>query len=365
MLLPQAREVGAGGGRHLRRLGGGLGGNVRDLSGDLLGGAGGFQQHAGSVVDGKLYQVVGIEAHLDHGAVTDAGDRILIAVQLDLAVLADGAPSAPQEQRVEGIEIGDAAMIGRQAVAEAGIGTLPGSRVEAGVVLQLHPGPEGGVQLVDGAHAGDLGFALELVLDGLVGGLDLAFAICLIGWVAHPLDTQLDQDGEQVAGEIDLAAVYVDARRDAVAQQAVAEAVEQGRQLLVEVVFAEQDLAGEIVEPQEQVGLLAASGSVEPDAVAGVGLYQSQGVGRLEGAEGGACVVAEHKVAGALGEALLGQEAIHGAIRDARDLGAELASAAISLRSCETLLVGSSLIRFSSLARSAGSWTRGEVGRGR
>ena len=130
--------------------------------------------------------------------------------------------------------------------------------------------------------------------------------------------------GEQVAGEIDLAAVDVDAHRDAVAQQAVAEAVEQGRQLLVEVVLAEQDLAGEVVEPQEQVGFLAASGSVEPDAVAGVGLYQSQGVGRLEGAEGGACVVAEHEVAGALGEAVLGQEAVDGAIRDARYLGAEL-----------------------------------------
>ena len=46
-------------------------------------------------------------------------------------------------------------------------------------------------------------------------------------------------------------------------------------------------------------------------------------------------------------------------------LGPSLASAAISLRSCETLLVGTSSISFSSLARSAGSWTRGEVGRGR
>ena len=36
----------------------------------------------------------------------------------------------------------------------------------------------------------------------------------------------------------------------------------------------------------------------------------------------------------------------------------------MSLRSCGTLLVGSSLISASSLARSAASWTRAEVGRG-
>ena len=132
---------------------------------------------AGSVVDGKGGEVIGIEADLDDGAMGDAGDRILIAVQLDATVLADGAASTPQEQRVERVQIGDAALLGRQAVAEAGIGTLAGSGEDAGVVLQVHPGPEGGVQLVDGAEAGDLGLALELVLDDLVGGLDLALAV--------------------------------------------------------------------------------------------------------------------------------------------------------------------------------------------
>ena len=66
-----------------------------------------------------------------------------------------------------------------------------------------------------------------------------------------------------------------------------------------------------------------AFGGVEPDTVAGVGLHQSQGVRRFEGAEGGARVVGEQAVAGALGEAVVGQEAIHGAIRDALDPGAE------------------------------------------
>ena len=174
-----------------------------------------------------------------------------------------------------------------------------------------------------GADAGELRLTLELVLDDLVGSLDLALAVGLIGLVAHPLDVQFDQDSEQMARDVDLAVVDIDARRDTVAQQAVAEAVEQGGQLLVEVVLAEQDLAGEVVEPQEQVGFLAATGSVEPDAVAGVGLHQSQGVGRLEGAKGGARIVGEQAVAGALGEAVVGQEAVHGAIRDARDLGAE------------------------------------------
>ena len=124
---------------------------------------------------------------------------VLIAVQLDPAVLADGAALAPQEQRVERVEIGDAALIGRQAVAEAGIGALAGSGEDAGVVVQIHPGPEGGVQLVESADAGDLRLALELVLDDLVGGLDLALAVGLIRRVAYVLDVQFDQDGDQVA----------------------------------------------------------------------------------------------------------------------------------------------------------------------
>ena len=136
MLLAQAGEPGARRSRHLRRLGGGLGGDVGNLCGDLLGGAGGLEQNAGGVVDGKLCEVVGIEADLDDGAMPDAGDRILIAVQLDPTVLADGAACPPQEQSVEGIEIGDAALIGRQAVAEAGIGALAGSGEDAGVVVQ-------------------------------------------------------------------------------------------------------------------------------------------------------------------------------------------------------------------------------------
>ena len=46
-------------------------------------------------------------------------------------------------------------------------------------------------------------------------------------------------------------------------------------------------------------------------------------MGRLEGAEGGALIVGEQAVTGAHGEVVVGQEAIQGAIRDARDLGAE------------------------------------------
>ena len=53
---------------------------------------------------------------------------------------------------------------------------------------------------------------------------------------------------------------------------------------------------------------------------------QAPGPGRggFEGTEGGASIVGEHEEAGALGEAVIGQEAIQGAIRDARDPGAEL-----------------------------------------
>ena len=137
------------------------------------------------------------------------GRRILIAVQLDLAVLADGAVGAPQEQGIEGVQVGDAALIGPKSVAEAGVGALPGSGENAGVVLQVHPRPEGGVQLVDGADAGDLGLALELVLDDLVGGFDLALAVGLIGRVADPLDVQFDQDGEQVAGYVNFPVIHV------------------------------------------------------------------------------------------------------------------------------------------------------------
>ena len=94
MLLAQAGEPGARRSRHLRRLGGGLGGDVGDLCGDLLGGAGGLDQNAGGVVDGKLCEVVGIEADLDDGAMPDAGDRILIAVQLDPTAARRSVPAA-------------------------------------------------------------------------------------------------------------------------------------------------------------------------------------------------------------------------------------------------------------------------------
>ena len=108
---------------------------------------------------------------------------------------------------MKAVEIGDAALIGRQAVAEAGIGALAGSGEDAGVVVQIHPGPEGGVQLVESADAGDLGLALELVLDDLVGGLDLALAVGLIGRVAYVLDVQFDQDGDQVARDVNFSVV--------------------------------------------------------------------------------------------------------------------------------------------------------------
>ena len=52
------------------------------------------------------------------------------------------------------------------------------------------------------ADAGDLGLALELVLDDLVGGLDLALAVGLIRRVAYVLDVQFDQDGDQVARDV-------------------------------------------------------------------------------------------------------------------------------------------------------------------
>ena len=66
-----------------------------------------------------------------------------------------------------------------------------------------------------------LGFALELIFDDLVGSLDLALSVGLIGQMAHVLDVQFDQDRDEVAQDIDLAAVHGDAPRDAVAQQLV------------------------------------------------------------------------------------------------------------------------------------------------
>ena len=60
--------------------------------------------------------------------------------------------------------------------------------MDADVVFQIHPGPEGGVQFIESTHPGDLGLTLELVLDDLVERLDFPLAIALIGRVAHSFD---------------------------------------------------------------------------------------------------------------------------------------------------------------------------------
>jgi hypothetical protein len=80
-------------------------------------------------------------------------------------------------------------------------------------------------------------------------------------------------------------------------------------------------------------------------------------------------IVGEQAVTGAHGEVVIGQEAIQGAIRDARDLGAESGVGGDQLAQLRDAsggqFVSSSLISSSSFSRSAASWTRAEVGRGR
>ena len=107
----------------------------------------------------------------DDGAVGRAGDGVFVRLELDLAVLGDGTADAHEEEGFEPGDVGDAADVLMEGVGETLVGSLAGLRMDAEVVLEVDPGREGGVELFEGLEAGALGFALEVVFDGLVDAL--------------------------------------------------------------------------------------------------------------------------------------------------------------------------------------------------
>jgi hypothetical protein len=130
-----------------------------------------------------LSEIEGIVADFDDAAVGRERDGVLVGLELDLAVLGDGAAYAHEEEGFKPSDVGDATDVLVEGVGESFIGSLAGCRVDADVVLEVDPGRESGVEFLEGLEAGALRFALEIVLDGLVDGFDLALAVGLVGLV--------------------------------------------------------------------------------------------------------------------------------------------------------------------------------------
>ena len=159
--------------------------------------AGGLQQAAAGVVDGQLGEVVGVEADLDDAAM---GDRLVmrgywLPCSLILPYLVTVRPFAPQEQGVEGLQIGDPAVVGGQPVAETCIGLVEvdglwpvaeWTRTLYSRSIQAQKAEFSSSRVrIPATWASRWNWFLMILLSG---GLDFPLAIALIGRVAHSFD---------------------------------------------------------------------------------------------------------------------------------------------------------------------------------
>ena len=201
-----------------------------------------------------------------------------------------------------------------QRVGEALVGSFAGLRMDAEVVLEVDPGGEGGVQLFEGLESGALGFGLEVVLDGLVDRFDLALAVGLVGLVVELGRLELAEDPGELLGDVDRTVVQIDPEGNAPAQDQALEGVLHAGELFIEVVPAREDLAGVVVDPDEEVGFPLGALGIQPDAVAGVALNEIQGACGLEAVVGHASVFGEERISCLLRQAMLQEEAVDRAI---------------------------------------------------
>jgi hypothetical protein len=81
--------------------------------------------------------------------------------------------------------------------------------VDTDIILEVDPGRESGVEFLEGLEAGALRFALEIVLDGLVDGFDLALAVGLVGLVVKLDRLELSEYPGKLLGDVDRAIVDV------------------------------------------------------------------------------------------------------------------------------------------------------------
>ena len=94
-----------------------------------------------------------------------------------------------------------------EGVGEAFVGSLSGLRMNADVVLDVGPRRESGVELFESLESGALCFALEIVLDDLVDGFDLALAIGLVGFVVELGRAELGEYPGELLGDINRSVV--------------------------------------------------------------------------------------------------------------------------------------------------------------
>lgn len=81
--------------------------------------------------------------------------------------------------------------------------------MDADVVLEVDPGRKGGVEFSEGLEACELGFALEVVLDYLVGGFDLALAVGLVGLMVELGGLEFSKNPSELLGDVDASIVQV------------------------------------------------------------------------------------------------------------------------------------------------------------
>ena len=81
--------------------------------------------------------------------------------------------------------------------------------VDTDVVLQVDPRRESGVQLLEGAEACTLRFALKIVFYRFIDGFHFSLAITLEGFVVDLADVKLGEDPGELLGDINTAVVQV------------------------------------------------------------------------------------------------------------------------------------------------------------
>ena len=295
MLLAEHLEIVGGMGADLAVGGLGFLGKSGGGSVDQLGDGGRLCAHS-VLEDEEAREVERIVARFHYGAVGRAGDRVFVGLALDLAVLGDGTADAHEEEGFEPGDVGDAADFLMQRVGETPVRSLAGLGMDAEVVLEVDPGGESGVELFEGLEAGALGFALEVVFDGLVDRFDLAFAVGLVGLVVKLGRFELAEDPGELLGDVNRTVIQIDLERNAPAKDQAFEGVLHAGELFVEVVPARENLAGIVVDPDEKVGLPLAVLCVQPDAVAGVALNKIQRACGLEAVVGHASVFAQQRI---------------------------------------------------------------------
>ena len=107
---------------------------------------------------------------------------------------------------------------------------------------------------------------------------------------------ELAKDPGELLGDVNRTVIQINLEGNAPAQHEALEGVLHARELFIEVVPARKDLAGVVVDPDEEVGLSLPVLGIQPDAVAGVALDEIQGACGLEAVVGHTSVFGQQRI---------------------------------------------------------------------